>query len=620
MQYNYLPGVQVQTIDGGLLTLQTPRTKSTITLGTSGRGPANTPYQVTDPNQAANDFGLSGTLYKAMQEVSTYCDNIILYRIGATAGTVSGIGAAGEAAGISITLGEISTSAGKDYSIWYASGVLYLWLNGTLVYSNDTAAVDSGDSVVTGTATAGLSLGARDDTAKTIYGAVSLLDACATPVGNNSSVGAPTLVLPVDGVSPALTQREIYVALDQAYDMLTDFPVQQAYCPNVVLDNPNVAFYTGATGSTGPSPIDTSVNNPVTNPDALDWLQTTTDEEGNATYAWASDGQKVWADAEERLADGYHEVNFGYQLARFAAAQSEVLGGCIGFIGCAGPGRFDLPTIRTWIGFLPTYSDLTTTLDGYGPATTAGKGLLGIPYLVGTTDAKLNPLCADYVDGHRIAGFYQTDSNEYDGAVQLDQNSNPIDIGAYLHVVGDTALISNNYGQYTGNVAGVACGLHAALDPKSAVTNKQLTSTVQLYKAGLGQLDSLTRAKVDMLRYKGAGQTPVLLHDRTAAGSNSDYIFLIRQDIKFLVCQVIFNRGNQWVGESSVDGLQMQAMQTAIDSDLQTLQKNGYISHYSFTVSTTQLQERVGVTNIAVKFMPADELVQLMATVGIQRS
>lgn len=628
--YNYLPGVQVQTVDGGLISLTTPTTKSTIVLGTSGAGPADTPYQVTDLNAAAAAFGQDGTLYRGMQELTVFCDNILLYRIGTSAATLDGVGAtigSGAQSGINITLGEIEATTATDYSIWYKNGVLYLWLNGNLVYANDVnndVVVNTGDSTVTDTTpggtTGGLALGSG---VASLANSITVQAASVlVAVGNNL---APVFTAADTGLG--MTMRETYEALDSAYDMLTNFPVQQAWSPNVILDNPNVAFYVSSDSTT-------VANNPVTNPDALDWLKTTTDDEGETTYQWASEsadsnGNPVtpptFASAADRISQGFHEVNFGYQLARFAAAQSEVLGGCVGFIGTSSPASFNLPGIRAWIGFLPTYNAATEvfTADNqleYGVPTAPGKGLLGIPYLVGTTAGKLNSLCSDAATGYRLPGFFQTTSGEYDGGAVYDQNDNPIDIGAYERVQGDTALLVNGYGQYTGNIAGVEAGLHSSLIALNAITNKALTSTVQLYRASLGQLDSLTQAKIGVLRFVGTGQTPVILHDRTAAHNASDYIFLNRQDIKFLVCQVIFTEGNKFTGTTSTDGLQMQAMQTAIDSDMQALQKAGYISGYNFTISTTQADQRVGTAYINVKFVPANELVQLLATVGIQQS
>ncbi len=74
----------------------------------------------------------------------------------------------------------------------------------------------------------------------------------------------------------------------------------------------------------------------------------------------------------------------------------------------------------------------------------------------------------------------------------------------------------------------------------------------------------------------------------------------------------------QPIGESSIDGLQMEAMKTALDKRLLDLQKRGYISPYSFSISTTLAEQPTGHATIDVTFMPADELVQLTATIGIR--
>ena len=93
MAYSYLPGVQVTTLDGGLATSTVPSSRSTLILGTSGQGPANEPYNVTDRALAAQVFGLSGSLIRACEEVSSGgSDNIILFRIGTKQAALVGVG------------------------------------------------------------------------------------------------------------------------------------------------------------------------------------------------------------------------------------------------------------------------------------------------------------------------------------------------------------------------------------------------------------------------------------------------------------------------------------------------------------------------------------------------
>jgi hypothetical protein len=86
-------------------------------------------------------------------------------------------------------------------------------------------------------------------------------------------------------------------------------------------------------------------------------------------------------------------------------------------------------------------------------------------------------------------------------------------------VTADLAIMSNPYASnYVQNISGTVAGFYSAIDPKSAIWNKglQLTQITGLRYTPT-QLDALTFAKFNVLRYKGANKAPVLLHDRTAA-------------------------------------------------------------------------------------------------------
>ena len=118
-----------------------------------------------------------------------------------------------------------------------------------------------------------------------------------------------------------------------------------------------------------------------------------------------------------------------------------------------------------------------------------------------------------------------------------DINQNNIDIGAYLHVVADQAIMSNGYAtNYVSNLANYVAGFCSALDEKTALTNqkvplKQLPGLIYTP----GQLDSLTQANINVLRTKGSYSNPALLHDFTCATDASDYTELLRVRIKGLV-------------------------------------------------------------------------------------
>jgi hypothetical protein len=160
-------------------------------------------------------------------------------------------------------------------------------------------------------------------------------------------------------------------------------------------------------------------------------------------------------------------------------------------------------------------------------------------------------------------------------------------------VVADLGILSNAYASnYVQNLANLVGGFYSAIDPKSAIWNKGLNVT-QI--PGLvytpTQLNALTFAKFNVLRSKGTNAAPVLLHDRTAAIYDSDFTFLLRMNIHSLVIDTLCQRADQYEGQSSLDGLQMTAMKTAMDEDMVKLQGRKYISKASIAISTTQAQQ-----------------------------
>lgn len=522
-------------------------------------------------------------------------------------------------AGFTISFGERASDAGTRYKVWFKPSpngtdpaILYVWLDSQLVYANDVGngvVVDVADitlSALPGTSQ-GLAIG--NQSSATLANAITPVAAAA--LTGTSATPAPTLTQAVTGVG--LSVRDTYIALKSALTLLAITPVDQLYCPNAVFDAKNVAF----------NDVNTSAD------DVLGWLRTVEWSDGSETYIWHDktvDSAGNTADPSnvnfttmsavtptDRLAAGYHEVHFPYALASFCQSLETTVSGCIAFIGTNPPAGFKLTDIRTWVGSLPTY-DLNT-----GAVTKDGKGLLGLPLLAGCTSARLNSLCADYATGRRL-GMFATAEGEYDGTVLLDKNNNKVDAGAYLHVVADIGVMQNSFAvNYAANIAGFVAGFASNLDEKSNLTNKPV-NIIQLWKGNQAQLDSLFQIGINVLRYKGLNQLPVLLHGETVATPLSDYQNLLRQRIKGLVVRILRAEADKFIGNATIDGLQLQALQTALDNRMTELQKRGYLSKYSFTVTTTEADQRLGHAEIDITFNPADELIQLVANVGVSRS
>jgi hypothetical protein len=181
--------------------------------------------------------------------------------------------------------------------------------------------------------------------------------------------------------------------------------------------------------------------------------------------------------------------------------------------------------------------------------------------------------------------------------------------------------MSNAYASnYVQNLANLVAGFYSAIDPKSAIWNKGLLVTqIPSLAYTPTQLDALTKAKINVLRSKGANAAPVLLHDRTAAIYDSDFTFLLRMNIHSLVIDTLCQRADQYEGQASLDGLQLTSMKSAMDEDMVKLQKRGYISKANIVISATQAMQNKGQSNLYCNYSPADELVQLFAFVSLAR-
>jgi hypothetical protein len=659
MSYQYLPGTSVVTIDGGLAARRTPTSKVSVVIGTAGQGLADDAYQVIDRSIAAKDFGYNGSLVRGMEELAQGgCDNIYLFRIGSKAATLTGIGRvevpSGETddddnpimmakdasnVGFDITFGTRQANVSTIYQLYYdGAGALRVFLNGNLVYSNDpTNPVDTGDLDIDGTAVAGKALlnttaaNNASDWAKSIPLSNSLIAASVQVSGTGNEKYPPVALylgdsgLSLEPSSPDYDPCQVYEALEKAFSTLEMMTIGRVYVPNAYWDTPNVAFYNSTSVPT------TDENNPA-NGKALGWLKTTKSADGSMLFQWAhkvtdSGGNTVslptLSSGADRLAKGFHEVSFPYQIARFCAKQSQNQGGCVSPIGFRPPKNYKTTGLKAWIGYLPTY-------DTDGNATNAGAGLCGNPYLVGTVSSKLSTVAHDVAThAYRSPGFFQTVSatnpnemGEYDEGPVIDKNGYPVNLGAYVLPVGDWAYLKNGYSQlYAGSIAGAVAGYSSSLDEASAITNKVIPGLTQIYRVSMSQLNDLTFAKVNMLRFKGDGQAPVMLHDYTAATSISDYTKLITVLIKFLVCQVIFQEADKFVGQSSTDGLTLAALRTALDKRMLELVKRGYLAKApTYNIYTTDADRRVGRVFIDIVFNPADELLQVQATISAGRA
>lgn len=109
------------------------------------------------------------------------------------------------------------------------------------------------------------------------------------------------------------------------------------------------------------------------------------------------------------------------------------------------------------------------------------------------------------------------------------------------------------------------------------------------------------------------------MHDNSAALLTSDWSQIYRTRLKFMVSKIAFKTGKKFLGENSINGLQMTSMKTALDSDGDTLKQRGYISGVEFDPYTNAADARIGKVTLDISFWAPDEARKLETTIGIVR-
>src|SRR3972149_7087519 len=161
MAINNLPGIFENVLDGKLTLVPVNDAPTVLILGTASKGVSETLFRVDRPSDAAKSFGKDGTLIRGMYEASIAgALNMRLFRIGATAAVLDGVGA-----GLTITTVSKDDSSGTDYTLFWDDSVgrLYVYRadDDTLVYDNSpsdpSSAVDLQEVTVDGDFDAGSS-------------------------------------------------------------------------------------------------------------------------------------------------------------------------------------------------------------------------------------------------------------------------------------------------------------------------------------------------------------------------------------------------------------------------------------------------------------------------------
>lgn len=638
MAFENLPGIFGSKTDGNLTIVPVNDNPIIMVIGAASQGDSETIYRVDKVSDAARAFAKTGTLTRGLYEVSIAGgQNIRLFRIGATAASLVGVGK-GTGDGLTIETVSKDDSAGTDYELFYEDSTgrlrVYRASDDELVYDNNPAyplsAVDLGEVAVSGTAQAG-----TEDDLGTLLAPITLEDAHYAHAGGNY----PVYTAGTDGLS--LSRMELYEALYNAYQLLEDAEIDIVVPMNVYLDDLNVMDLTptqiGAAGRNlvGLSDYPTAGGTQ----DALGkvyveeyngvnyfwwWMPSDPTADADATFtadAGANIYPSVGAASATLKTDGtsltgsdFHEVNFGYQLANFCYVQSTNNTEMTGVIGVLPPNSFALKDVSTWVGQLPT---TTEDANGNVVVSTNGSGLLGNKWMSGRINAgNLSAHTIGGIAGLYNGGFIATDDGWIDGTQQSDVNDHLIDIGKYISVVAAYPILANpsRTTSYSATGAPTYGGFYPTLPPQSAPTNKSLRNVRLPFRINKTKLDQLAGQRYVTFHAKPRG---IVISDApTAARPDSDYqrLSTVRQ-VKACM-DAVREAGEPFLGEGMTGAL-IAALDTAVDSALKALVKLGVIVKYDHQVTSTPAQRVLGQATVELKIIPAFELRQITVVVAL---
>ena len=306
--------------------------------------------------------------------------------------------------------------------------------------------------------------------------------------------------------------------------------------------------------------------------------------------------------------DGGARWSFGYQLANFCYQATKENNTCIGVIGVDQPnnspsGTPTLAEIETWVAGLENYSGCTY-YDGTTETTTGTPGNYS---LVATTT--------------------ETQPANYAAGDVTDARGNKVDLGAYISVVAAPTRAANDaatekyptLGYYNSDGAASYAGLIASLPAKSAPTNKVISGIILQRNISEAQANRLAGNRFVTFLSKPKGV--VVASAMTGAYNisqyyRSDYVRLSTVRIVHDAINYVRETADQFIGEPN-NAPQRNAMATAIENALKTMQESGALRRFDFNVYASPTDQVLGKATVELVLVPAFELQQITVIVAL---
>jgi hypothetical protein len=348
---------------------------------------------------------------------------------------------------------------------------------------------------------------------------------------------------------------------------------------------------------------------------------THTDLTGDTVPAAVTAKFAAGADAELR------EVNFAHQLASFLHFASQTWSQMLGTISFSRPPGFSRSDVCSWIGQLPSYTQIGLDLAIDAPADN-GIGVLGHKLLAGeskTSEGYRSALveAGNSTDGFAFGGIIATTGSSLpngdadvpadfayginDADELLDANGVPVDLGKHLFVTYDWPVHRNGFdggSTYRGSIAGALLGKLATMteNEEPIGNNGVLLRVSNPPRVHSNQKNDLSRIRAIGTRFE-EGLGHILVSARTAAHPDSDWTraSTIRSANRELTG--IREIAKKFIGKP-FSPERLASLQMEIDGYLQAERLLGFNQGAVALLSFTRSDRILGRLNIALRMVP----------------
>jgi hypothetical protein len=321
----------------------------------------------------------------------------------------------------------------------------------------------------------------------------------------------------------------------------------------------------------------------------------------------------VGARIDDSVTANYHggtgtTWSFAYQLANFCYQATKNNNTCIGMIGVKGAttsasGTPTLTEVEAWVTKCQNYTGIT----GYDGTTETATGTPGNYRFVASTTEEMP---ASYAAGD-----------------VTDAKGNKVDIGAYISVVAANVRAANDaatdlyptLGYYNSDGAAAYAGLVASLQAKSAPTNKVVQGVTLQQGISQSQADRLAGKRY--VTYISKPKGVVVASAMTGAYNissyyRSDFVRLSTVRIVHDAINYVRETADQFIGEPN-NAPQRNAMATAIENALKSMQERGALRRFNFNVYASPTDQILGKATVELILVPAFELQQVTVIVAL---